>query len=438
VTLVILQPVGDPRARQHYEATIERPVNQERLGGYLSLSDMSAIGALYGSDPAAAWGVTPGGRQVNRRKWDRIAHGDIVLMARNKLVFASGTVTYKTHNRALALDLWGADSTGATWEYMYFLSDIAPRSIPNVVLNRILGYKDRARVQGFTVLDQAKSDALLDSLDEELSDTALDVRLYLDSLQGQTLHTLTGKPNRIVSVGTDGVVVGTDRSPKGELVPLDEIRSAARRLLEEGEVRIDTDTVGFRSAFVGAVLASLPGASRETTPRRVSLRRPERSRRLWREPPEILEALEAIDALAGRTAAPAARLRRLGSANKIIERHAILAASRYFSSQGWTVYNVGAVASYDLHCVKGPDTMHIEVKGTTSQGERVLLTRNEVRHARGTKAPVALYILSEVQLVGGVGGALEATGGVERVVNPWTLADHSLEPIGYEYTLQRG
>jgi hypothetical protein len=69
---------------------------------------MEEIRGLYGSEPVPTWGVTPGGREVNRKKWERIAPGDVVLMARDSEIFVSARVTYKTHNEPLADDLWGA------------------------------------------------------------------------------------------------------------------------------------------------------------------------------------------------------------------------------------------------------------------------------------------------------------------------------------------
>ena len=46
----------------------------------------------------------------------------------------------------------------------------------------------------------------------------------------------------------------------------------------------------------------------------------------------------------------------------------------------------------------GASHLHVEVKGTTSRGDKVLLTRNEVSHARGTDAGLALFVLAGVVL----------------------------------------
>jgi hypothetical protein len=56
------------------------------------------------------------------------------------------------------------------------------------------------------------------------------------------------------------VLVATSRSPRGNPVPISDVQAAMETLVANGEITIDVKTVGYRSAFVGAVLASLPGA----------------------------------------------------------------------------------------------------------------------------------------------------------------------------------
>lgn len=75
-------------------------------------------------------------------------------------------------------------------------------------------------------------------------------------------------------------------------------------------------------------------------------------------------------------------------------------------------------------------------RGTTSPGEQVLLTRNEVAHARGTDAELALFVLAELALESGEEPI--ASGGTEFVFYPWELHDSGLRPVGYEYTLPEG
>jgi hypothetical protein len=103
-------------------------------------------------------------------------------------------------------------------------------------------------------------------------ETELDAATHLRSLVGKTIPTLTGKPNRVLEVRGGEVIVGTGRSPNGQPVPIQWVQEAIDELLEKGEIEISVKTVGYRSAFIGAVLATLPGAAALTSPRRVQLR----------------------------------------------------------------------------------------------------------------------------------------------------------------------
>jgi hypothetical protein len=101
----------------------------------------------------------------------------------------------------------------------------------------------------------------------------IDARAHLHSLVGQQIWTLSrNQPNRILRLDRDDVIVATASSPNGAPVPIQWVQDAIDLLIAEREVVVDVETLGYRSAFVGAVLATLPGTVvRSTTPRRVAL-----------------------------------------------------------------------------------------------------------------------------------------------------------------------
>jgi hypothetical protein len=100
-----------------------------------------------------------------------------------------------------------------------------------------------------------------------------DARVLLVSLVGRDLRTLTGRGNRILRVEADHVVVATERSPQGQPVEISDVQSALDRLNRDGELEISVASVGYRSAFVGAVLTTIPGTQTAVKPRRVYLGR---------------------------------------------------------------------------------------------------------------------------------------------------------------------
>ncbi len=117
-----------------------------------------------------------------------------------------------------------------------------------------------------------------------------------------------------------------------------------------------------------------------------------------------------------------------------VESLAMGRARARLEEDGWTVTDVSARESYDYHCERGSAELRVEVKGTQSDGRQVVLTRNEVAHARDQFPHIALYVLSHVE-VSEEAGQAEASGGEERLLEPWRVDDGSLEPSQYSYTL---
>lgn len=100
----------------------------------------------------------------------------------------------------------------------------------------------------------------------------MDAREHLQKMVGQTIQTFSGKPNQILAVTGDYVMVGTDKSPAGQPVPIDWVQDGIDLILAEGEVEIGVPTLGHRGAFVAAVLLTLPGVQRVPNPSRIRLR----------------------------------------------------------------------------------------------------------------------------------------------------------------------
>jgi hypothetical protein len=91
------------------------------------------------------------------------------------------------------------------------------------------------------------------------------------SLIGVPLMTVAGRPNRIVAVDTKVVQVATDKSPAGQPVKVEWVQAGLDLLMERRFVRVHPDELGYRSAFIGAVLATLPGAVASERPATVAL-----------------------------------------------------------------------------------------------------------------------------------------------------------------------
>jgi hypothetical protein len=125
-------------------------------------------------------------------------------------------------------------------------------------------------------------------------------------------------------------------------------------------------------------------------------------------------------------------------ANRAIELHAEDLAEKYFEKRGWVVERVGNLKlGFDLDCchlVEG--VLHVEVKGTQTRGEEVILTHNEVRHNLNVEscgAAHALFVVSEIQVERA--SDIRCFGGREYCLWPWSIDDSLLTPTQYRYQL---
>jgi hypothetical protein len=113
-----------------------------------------------------------------------------------------------------------------------------------------------------------------------------------------------------------------------------------------------------------------------------------------------------------------------------VERHAMAVAEAHYGALGWSVSNVSRWECFDLLCTReGGEELHVEVKGTESDGGHVLVTANEVEHARGC-SDAALFVVGRIAVEGG-----SASGGNVVYAGPWALDDARLRPVTYSYAV---
>lgn len=117
---------------------------------------------------------------------------------------------------------------------------------------------------------------------------------------------------------------------------------------------------------------------------------------------------------------------------RAVERHAQQMAEEHFIALGFEVEDVSATDCYDLRCTNGSSEVRVEVKGTTGLGQAVILTRNEVAHAREQGPRMALAITSGIRLEKREGDVL-AKGGNLRVIRPWAIDEGTLDATQFEY-----
>ncbi|MEV0078638.1 DUF3578 domain-containing protein [Nocardia neocaledoniensis] len=156
------------------------------------------------------------------------------------------------------------------------------------------------------------------------------------------------------------------------------------------------------------------------------------------EAPEVLDAELAAEQSASNA-------RRVGKTRggqgfrlnqdekKAIELHAVELATKHFVDQGFKVKDTGATESYDLLATKGDETIFVEVKGTASLGEQIIVTRAEVEHHR-RHPNNALVVVHSIRLSRETGTPV-ASGGQVVVRQPWEIDDAALTVVSYRCKL---
>ena len=147
--------------------------------------------------------------------------------------------------------------------------------------------------------------------------------------------------------------------------------------------------------------------------------------------PEVIEATEQLRRPSETRGGQGFGLS--GAERKAVENHAMSLARRHLSLQWDSVRDASARCSYDLLCKRDSDELRVEVKGTTTAGDHVLLTRKEVDEAE--EPGYALFVVSGITLDKSDASAPVASGGTSRRFFPWCVDRGQLGPISYNCKL---
>ncbi|MER5938432.1 DUF3578 domain-containing protein [Streptomyces sp. NPDC001928] len=160
--------------------------------------------------------------------------------------------------------------------------------------------------------------------------------------------------------------------------------------------------------------------------------------------PEVVEAEQSAAKTAGRRSRSGSRPSRSGQGflltageRRAIERHSVRMATEHFVAQGWKVKDVGDKESFDLLATRGERRLHVEVKGTTSTGQEVILTRAEVEKQRRYYPDNALVVVHSIEL-DRTQEEPATSGGVLQCTSPWVVEDDDLTVISYVYRTRVG
>ncbi|MGO4589685.1 DUF3883 domain-containing protein [Micrococcaceae bacterium Sec5.1] len=116
---------------------------------------------------------------------------------------------------------------------------------------------------------------------------------------------------------------------------------------------------------------------------------------------------------------------------RVIENAAQDRLMGLYVEQGWTVTDTRLNHPYDALAVKGNERIYLEAKGTQSRGESVIVTRNEVNHARRHPGSCVMGVWSGIRFVG---GEIDPDSG-EFITLDFSPTDEQLSPRDFDWTL---
>ena len=118
---------------------------------------------------------------------------------------------------------------------------------------------------------------------------------------------------------------------------------------------------------------------------------------------------------------------------KAVEMRAMKLAKKLYEDLGWEVNDVSLYECFDFFAKKEDQVRYIEVKGTTGEGESIILTHGEVQHIRANRKNSVLVLVSGITLETRDGECYADGGLVVSHQDPLTLIEKNLTPTQYRY-----
>ena len=103
----------------------------------------------------------------------------------------------------------------------------------------------------------------------------------------------------------------------------------------------------------------------------------------------------------------------------------------YYRERGWTVTDTRQNRPYDAVAVRSGETIYLEAKGTQSKGETVIVTPNEVEHARQNPGLCMMGVWSGIRLLD---GSVDPEEG-DFTIFPFNPEERQLRPRAFDWTL---
>lgn len=105
----------------------------------------------------------------------------------------------------------------------------------------------------------------------------------------------------------------------------------------------------------------------------------------------------------------------------------------HYRDRGWKVTDTRQNRPYDAVAVRDRETIYLEAKGTQSKGATVIVTRNEVEHARQNPGLCIMGVWSGMRLLDGV---VDSEAGDFKIL-PFNPEERQLRPRDFRLDAAR-
>lgn len=157
---IFIFTAGDKNARAHLQKSILKAVPFDWMQDALGHDQTDYYRSLLpGEEGFYSWGAVPG--PVNRRTWNAMRVGDLVLTVYGNQYHFLSSVVGKFDSPTLASRIWDMDEAGKTWQYMYLLSK-PQRIAVSVTSEPAINYLNKG-YRGFTRISDEKIEVIRDA-----------------------------------------------------------------------------------------------------------------------------------------------------------------------------------------------------------------------------------------------------------------------------------
>jgi hypothetical protein len=149
-------PPGNFEAMSHYEETIKKKVEQDRILKFLDFNLKSKIKNIFGNKKIAVWGSR--NSSANRSHFEKMREGDEVLIVEGNKIKLLGIVAAKTINPDLSRELWKnlQGNTNLGWDLVYFIANPYEIDLPFNEFKKLFNYLPNWQLRGFTSVSEEK------------------------------------------------------------------------------------------------------------------------------------------------------------------------------------------------------------------------------------------------------------------------------------------